>query len=247
MPAPALRRSAHPVTWLLLACACPSGAGAVMPLPTRPTRAPLIFAAARPGRWRFGHLPPVACEQPRLPQSGGSTGSVPPRGKSTVRTSSDRAGARKRAPQQHKPTVVGSAALGAPERPTRRSESFLRNFLPALVLFFWVRTCVVEPFFIPSLSMVPTLTPNDQIAVEKFSKIWVSSPSTLRPPQGPTGSARAEWQCPSTQRRAALARGCHCPLALLAPADHRSLAHGRPCSNVSLCIQTPPLTPDSRP
>jgi hypothetical protein len=108
---------------------------------------------------------------------------VPARGQSAGRTSSGRAVRGKRAPQQKKPTVVGSAAVGAPEQRTKapetltkQSASFLRSFLPALALFLWVRTCVVEPFFIPSLSMVPTLTPNDQIAVEKFSKIWVSLP-----------------------------------------------------------------------
>ena len=45
------------------------------------------------------------------------------------------------------------------------------SFLPAIVLFLWVRSFVVEPFYIPSLSMYPTLTVNDQIAVEKFSKL----------------------------------------------------------------------------
>jgi len=44
----------------------------------------------------------------------------------------------------------------------------------AVALFFFVRTFVVEPFYIPSLSMYPTLTVNDQIAVEKFSKLWSS-------------------------------------------------------------------------
>eukprot|EP00310_Coccolithus_braarudii_P023433 CAMPEP_0183339064 /NCGR_PEP_ID=MMETSP0164_2-20130417/6130_1 /TAXON_ID=221442 /ORGANISM="Coccolithus pelagicus ssp braarudi, Strain PLY182g" /LENGTH=305 /DNA_ID=CAMNT_0025509017 /DNA_START=110 /DNA_END=1027 /DNA_ORIENTATION=+ len=54
------------------------------------------------------------------------------------------------------------------------AKSFMRRFIPALVLFLWVRTFVVEPFYIPSLSMYPTLTVNDQIAVEKFSKLWLS-------------------------------------------------------------------------
>ena len=54
----------------------------------------------------------------------------------------------------------------------RRLRAFGSSFIPALVLFLWVRSFVVEPFYIPSLSMYPTLTVNDQIAVEKFSKIF---------------------------------------------------------------------------
>ena len=57
----------------------------------------------------------------------------------------------------------------------RRLRAFGSSFLPALALFLWVRTYVVEPFYIPSVSMFPTLTVNDQIAVEKFSKL-VSDP-----------------------------------------------------------------------
>ena len=53
----------------------------------------------------------------------------------------------------------------------RRLRAFVSSFLPAIVLFLWVRSFVVEPFYIPSLSMYPTLTVNDQIAVEKFSKL----------------------------------------------------------------------------
>lgn len=53
----------------------------------------------------------------------------------------------------------------------RRLRAFVSSFLPSLVLFLWVRSFVVEPFYIPSLSMYPTLTINDQIAVEKFSKL----------------------------------------------------------------------------
>mmetsp|Transcript_7583 Transcript_7583/g.12901 ORF Transcript_7583/g.12901 Transcript_7583/m.12901 type:complete len:284 (+) Transcript_7583:74-925(+) len=51
---------------------------------------------------------------------------------------------------------------------------FARHFAPALAFFLWVRIFVVEPFFIPSMSMYPTLVSNDQIAVEKFSKFWDS-------------------------------------------------------------------------
>ena len=54
----------------------------------------------------------------------------------------------------------------------RRFRAFASSFVPALVLFLWVRSFVVEPFYIPSLSMYPTLTVNDQIAVEKFSRTF---------------------------------------------------------------------------
>lgn len=53
----------------------------------------------------------------------------------------------------------------------RRLRAFGSSFVPAIVLFLWVRSFVVEPFYIPSQSMYPTLTANDQIAVEKFSKL----------------------------------------------------------------------------
>jgi len=71
-----------------------------------------------------------------------------------------------------RPLGRGEGALAAAEVWRRRGEGFLRNFIPALGLFLWVRTCVVEPFFIPSQSMAPTLSPNDQIAVEKFSRLY---------------------------------------------------------------------------
>jgi signal peptidase I len=57
----------------------------------------------------------------------------------------------------------------------QRVRAFVSSFIPSIVLFLWVRSFVAEPFYIPSLSMYPTLTVNDQIAVEKFSKL-VSEP-----------------------------------------------------------------------
>ena len=66
----------------------------------------------------------------------------------------------------------GEGSSGQDSRFRRRLRAFGSSFLPALALFLWVRSFVVEPFYIPSLSMYPTLTVNDQIAVEKFSKIF---------------------------------------------------------------------------
>ena len=53
---------------------------------------------------------------------------------------------------------------------------FLRDFVPAVAFFLIVRQLIVEPYYIPSLSMYPTLITNDNVAVEKFSKF-------LGPPQ----------------------------------------------------------------
>lgn len=44
-----------------------------------------------------------------------------------------------------------------------------RDFFPVLLLVFVIRTFVVEPFKIPSGSMMPTLIAGDFIAVNKFS------------------------------------------------------------------------------
>ncbi|MGH8173493.1 MAG: signal peptidase I, partial [Rhodanobacteraceae bacterium] len=44
-----------------------------------------------------------------------------------------------------------------------------RTFLPVLVLILGVRTCLAEPFKIPSGSMMPTLLVGDYILVNKFS------------------------------------------------------------------------------
>ena len=92
-------------------------------------------------------------------------------------------------PEKPKRTVRGGGADDGTE--TRRSmRAFASSFLPAFALFLWVRSYVVEPFYIPSLSMYPTLTVNDQIAVEKFSKLIGSGPSrgdlvVFTPPQPP--------------------------------------------------------------
>ena len=45
----------------------------------------------------------------------------------------------------------------------------------AAAIFLFVRTFLVEPYFVPSSSMAPTLYAYDHIAVEKFSK-YISPP-----------------------------------------------------------------------
>ena len=53
--------------------------------------------------------------------------------------------------------------------------SAARTVSIAAAIFFFVRSFLVEPYFIPSSSMAPTLYRNDHIAVEKFSK-YLSPP-----------------------------------------------------------------------
>lgn len=53
----------------------------------------------------------------------------------------------------------------------KSARAFAWTFGPAIAFFLVVRAYIVEPFFIPSMSMYPTLRVNDQIAVEKFSRL----------------------------------------------------------------------------
>lgn len=69
------------------------------------------------------------------------------------------------------------SSLVAKLRPDKEAPRGMRRvLLSAVCLFLLVRTFLVEPYYIPSMSMYPTLLVNDQIAVEKFSRF-------LAPPQ----------------------------------------------------------------
>jgi len=52
---------------------------------------------------------------------------------------------------------------------------FLKEFVPTFAFFLAIRIAIVEPRYIPSLSMFPTFDINDQLAVEKVSK-WLHPP-----------------------------------------------------------------------
>ena len=68
-------------------------------------------------------------------------------------------------------------ALSEPERKARMQEAlrepviteYARSFFPVLVLILVFRSFIVEPFKIPSGSMMPTLLIGDFILVNKFS------------------------------------------------------------------------------
>lgn len=53
---------------------------------------------------------------------------------------------------------------------------FLAEFVPTFAFFLAIRLLIVEPRYIPSLSMFPSFEINDQLAVEKVTK-WVQPPA----------------------------------------------------------------------
>jgi signal peptidase I len=75
-----------------------------------------------------------------------------------------------------------------PARLWQEVEEFGKEFLPTFAFFLAIRLAIVEPRYIPSLSMFPTFNINDQLAVEKVSKWFNPSPArrdvvVFNPPQ----------------------------------------------------------------
>jgi hypothetical protein len=87
-----------------------------------------------------------------------------------VRWTTSRACARCAALAQRQPAPVRME-----HAPSDSLISAARTISIAAAIFFFVRSFLVEPYFIPSSSMAPTLNRNDHIAVEKFSK-YLSPP-----------------------------------------------------------------------
>ena len=52
-------------------------------------------------------------------------------------------------------------------RPAQETYEFIAEFVPTFAFFLAIRLLIVEPRYIPSLSMFPSYEINDQLAVEK--------------------------------------------------------------------------------
>ena len=70
-------------------------------------------------------------------------------------------------------TNLQRACLHRPQHWPRRARcpqetyEFLAEFVPTFAFFLAIRLLIVEPRYIPSLSMFPSFEINDQLAVEK--------------------------------------------------------------------------------
>ena len=65
--------------------------------------------------------------------------------------------------------VVDKAFLSKGKHKNNKLVDGIKGFFPVLLAVFLIRSFMVEPFKIPSGSMMPTLIAGDFIAVNKFS------------------------------------------------------------------------------
>jgi signal peptidase I len=82
--------------------------------------------------------------------------------------------------EEEEPDFLSAAGLQKEFALLRKGEGetyeFIAEFVPTFAFFLAIRLLIVEPRYIPSLSMFPSFEINDQLAVEKVSK-WVQPPA----------------------------------------------------------------------
>jgi len=71
--------------------------------------------------------------------------------------------------QQGSPDAIAYAAQAGSELRVPTTVEYARSFLPVLLIVLVLRSFLVEPFQIPSSSMVPTLLVGDYILVNKYA------------------------------------------------------------------------------
>ncbi|MCB1632209.1 MAG: signal peptidase I [Pseudomonadales bacterium] len=71
--------------------------------------------------------------------------------------------------QQGSPDAIAYAAQAGSELRVPATVEYARSFLPVLLIVLVLRSFLVEPFQIPSSSMVPTLLVGDYILVNKYA------------------------------------------------------------------------------
>ena len=93
-----------------------------------------------------------------------------------------RSSRRARACALHPPTrSVAARPPHTPALPRRAQETyeFIAEFVPTFAFFLAIRLLIVEPRYIPSLSMFPSFEINDQLAVEKVEAVDRTRTRTL--------------------------------------------------------------------
>jgi signal peptidase I len=83
-------------------------------------------------------------------------------------------------PEEEEPSGLSMASVKKEWALLQQGEGetyeFIAEFVPTFAFFLAIRLLIVEPRYIPSLSMFPAFEVNDQLAVEKVSK-WTQPPN----------------------------------------------------------------------